>query len=106
MDLWKRFSYVFAAENDSLQPANSVPSISTLFKAIDQAQAEWDEKQTKGFGVAKGRFLNFAVTMNEYSYLFSVVPSGDKYVSLITGVVSSVVKVGQSLIRAQAPHKF
>jgi hypothetical protein len=41
----------------------------------------------------KNRFLNFAETMNDYSYLFSIVPSGDKYTSLITGVVSSVVKV-------------
>lgn len=95
VDLWKRFNHLFPAGDRSIQSANSVPTISTLFRAIDQAQEAWDEKQARGFGPAKGRFLNFAETMSEYSYLFSVVPSGDRYISLITGVVSSVVKVSE-----------
>ena len=35
----------------------------------------------------------FLSTIDDHSYLFAVIPSGDKYLSLFTGVVSSVVKV-------------
>jgi hypothetical protein len=35
---------------------------------------------------------NFVIVMNDHSFLFSVIPNGDKYTSLVTGVVSSIVK--------------
>lgn len=37
---------------------------------------------------------SFLTTMNDYSFLFNVIPNSSMYTSLIAGVVSSVVKVG------------
>ncbi|KAJ4247112.1 hypothetical protein NW762_013250 [Fusarium torreyae] len=93
VDLWKRFEHHFPSESNSLQTPNSVPAIATLYEAIGQAQIAWQAKQEQGVRPVRDRFFNFAETMNEYSYLFSIIPNGDKYTSLITGVVSSVVKV-------------
>lgn len=91
--LWKKFHALHPTENDAPHSPTTVPTISTLYEAICQAEQDWNNKQTKGLAAVRGRFMTFADTMNDYSYLFKVIPSGDKYVSLITGVVSSVVTV-------------
>ncbi|KAH6684957.1 hypothetical protein F5X68DRAFT_276978 [Plectosphaerella plurivora] len=93
VDLWQKFCHLYPSKDQGLVELNNVPTIGTLLKEVHQAEAAWQSKQNKGFNVVKNRFLNFAETMNDYSYLFSIVPNGDKYTSLITGVVSSVVKV-------------
>lgn len=31
--------------------------------------------------------------MDSHKYLFSVIPNGDKYTSLVTGIITTVVKV-------------
>ncbi|KAG8676531.1 hypothetical protein FPOAC1_002536 [Fusarium poae] len=64
-----------------------------LYQAIDQAQAAWQDKQARGVRPIRDKFYSFAETMSEYSYLFSIIPNSNEYTSLITGVVSSVVKV-------------
>ncbi|KAH7131326.1 hypothetical protein EDB81DRAFT_808374 [Dactylonectria macrodidyma] len=88
---WENFQHLFHGEGEAAVPPNSIPTIDTLRGAINQAQNAWLAKKTKGFGKAKDRFFDFLDTMSDHSYLFNVIPSGDKYVSLITGVVSSVV---------------
>ncbi|KAM0231911.1 hypothetical protein ACHAPO_008209 [Fusarium lateritium] len=92
LELWERFNQIYPDGNLSDQK-NSIPTIETLYQAIDQAQAAWQDKQARGVRPIRDKFFNFAQTMSEYSYLFSIIPNGDKYTSLITGVVSSVVKV-------------
>ncbi|CEI66319.1 unnamed protein product [Fusarium venenatum] len=92
LELWERFNQIYPDGNLSDQK-NSIPTIETLYQAIDQAQAAWQDKQARGVRPIRDKFFNFAETMSEYSYLFSIIPNGDKYTSLITGVVSSVVKV-------------
>ncbi|KAM6512108.1 hypothetical protein FSOLCH5_009826 [Fusarium solani] len=91
--VWKRFSDLLPSDMTSPHSPNNVPTISTLYEAIQQAEQEWTAKQAKGLTAVKGKFMHFADTMNDYSYLFKVIPDGDKYTSLITGVVSSVVTV-------------
>ncbi|KAH7123501.1 hypothetical protein B0J13DRAFT_566717 [Dactylonectria estremocensis] len=90
---WENFQHLFQGEGEAAVPPNSIPTIDTLRGAINQAQNAWLAKKTKGFAKAKDRFFDFLDTMNDHSYLFNIIPSGDKYVSLITGVVSSVVVV-------------
>ncbi|OAA35948.1 hypothetical protein NOR_07756 [Metarhizium rileyi] len=68
------------------------PTIPTLLKAVDDAVVQWDKKREKGFGKAKSQFFSFLDTMEAHKYLFSVIPNGDKYTSLLTGIVTSVVK--------------
>ncbi|KAL6407016.1 hypothetical protein AUP68_09837 [Ilyonectria robusta] len=91
VETWQNFQHLFHDDQESIRPANSIPTIETLRRAIEQSQDAWLTKKTKGFGKAKDRFFDFLDTMNDHSYLFNVIPSGDKYISLITGVVSSVV---------------
>ncbi|KAF7555178.1 hypothetical protein G7Z17_g2378 [Cylindrodendrum hubeiense] len=91
VETWDTFQHLFHGDGESVRPPNSIPTIETLRVAINQAQGAWLAKKTKGFGKAKDRFFDFLDTMNDHSYLFKVIPSGDKYISLITGVVSSVV---------------
>jgi hypothetical protein len=92
IEQWNKFCHLYPCENQALSDINNLPTIATLREEVQRAESAWHSKQDKGFRVVKNRFLNFAETMSDYSYLFSIVPSGDKYTSLITGVVSSVVK--------------
>ncbi|RGP61610.1 hypothetical protein FSPOR_9936 [Fusarium sporotrichioides] len=92
LELWERFNQIYPDGNPS-DHVNTIPTIEMLYQAIDQAQTAWQDKQARGLRPIRDKFFNFAETMNEYSYLFSIIPNGDKYTSLITGVVSSVVKV-------------
>ncbi|KAH8883585.1 hypothetical protein GQ53DRAFT_699035 [Thozetella sp. PMI_491] len=57
------------------------------------AEKQWTSKKEEGWGKTKTRFFGFMETMKDHSYLFSFIPDGDKYFSLFTGVVSSIVKV-------------
>ncbi|KAK8104990.1 hypothetical protein PG999_008349 [Apiospora kogelbergensis] len=71
---------------------NQIPSVQTLRTAVHGAQAQWNKKSESGFGKAKTQFFSFLETMDSHKYLFSVIPNGDKYTSLITGIITSVVK--------------
>ncbi|KAI1123361.1 hypothetical protein F5Y10DRAFT_270159 [Nemania abortiva] len=72
-----------------LGPAgDQVPTITTLWAAIDQAQSQWVKKSETGFGKAKAQLFSFLETLDSHKYLFSIIPNGDKYTSLITGVAS------------------
>ncbi|XDG07409.1 hypothetical protein ABKA04_007024 [Annulohypoxylon sp. FPYF3050] len=71
---------------------DQIPTVETLWAAVRQAQTQWEKKREKGFGRAKAHLFSFLETMDEHKYLFSIIPNGDKYTSLITGVVTSIVK--------------
>ncbi|KAK8052307.1 hypothetical protein PG993_003692 [Apiospora rasikravindrae] len=71
---------------------DQVPSVQTLWAAVHDAQAQWTKRNEKGFGKARAQFFSFLETMDSHKYLFSVIPNGDKYTSLITGIVTTVVK--------------
>ncbi|KAI0883763.1 uncharacterized protein GGS22DRAFT_189731 [Annulohypoxylon maeteangense] len=73
-------------------PGDQIPTVETLWTAVLQAQTQWDKKKEKGFGRAKVHLFSFLETMDEHKYLFSIIPNGDKYTSLITGVITSIVK--------------
>ena len=88
---WTKFHSRFKLGN--IPVGDGPPTIETLQKAVQNSQNDWTERKESGFGKVKMKIENFLNTMNDHSYLFNVIPSGDKYVSLITGVISSVVKV-------------
>jgi hypothetical protein len=69
------------------------PDLQTLWTAVQEAGVQWDKKRENGFSKAKAQLFSFLDTMEAYSSLFSVIPDGEWYSSLLTGVVSSVVKV-------------
>lgn len=71
---------------------DGIPSLSTLWKVAHDAESEWAKKRDKGFGKAKARLFTFLDTMDAHKYLFSIIPNGDKYTSLLTGSLTSIVK--------------
>ncbi|KAI2464414.1 hypothetical protein F4781DRAFT_72887 [Annulohypoxylon bovei var. microspora] len=88
-DLWKKLQLDIG---DLGARGEQIPTVETLWTAVRQAQTQWDKKKEKGFGRAKAHLFSFFETMNEHKYLFSIIPNGDKYTSLITGVITSIVK--------------
>ncbi|KAI0017746.1 hypothetical protein F4780DRAFT_782018 [Xylariomycetidae sp. FL0641] len=104
-DAWASFKFRVTEEQESDGP----PSIESLYQAVQLAQSKWETKKAHGFGKAKDRITSFLGTMDGYRALFSVIPTGDKYLSLFTGVVSSIVHassnhatVGEGLASALA----
>ncbi|KAI1408084.1 hypothetical protein F5Y13DRAFT_114612 [Hypoxylon sp. FL1857] len=88
-ELWRKLKL----DNEGLGlGGDHIPTIETLWTAVHQAQIRWDEKNGKGFGRAKAHFSSFLETMEAHKYLFSIIPNGEKYTSLITGVITSIVK--------------
>ena len=95
VETWQRFRehhHETPSASSSLR-FQEVPNINTLREIVGDAQLEWETKRGKGFGKVKSYVSDFLELMDDHSYLFKFIPAGDKYISLITGVVSSVVKV-------------
>ncbi|RDH36294.1 hypothetical protein BDQ94DRAFT_167912 [Aspergillus welwitschiae] len=95
VEIWQRFREhhheLPAVGAGQLVP--EVPNITTLRNIVQDAQVEWQAKRSKGLGKIKSYVADFLEMMDDHSYLFKFIPTGDKYISLITGVVSSVVKI-------------
>ncbi|KAI1125319.1 hypothetical protein F5Y10DRAFT_284376 [Nemania abortiva] len=89
---WGTFGSMFDMDSMKYRSGHSVPTIDTLLRAVNDANVEWESHKQTRMGRANERFLRFMNTLNDYSFLFSVVPSNDKYTSLITGVLSSIAK--------------
>lgn len=87
-----RFHAYFAIGAISQAP-NRPLTIQELTSQVQNDMQAWASKRESGYGKARTRIQNFLSVMNDHSYLFSVIPNGDKYTSLVTGVISSVVKV-------------
>lgn len=101
-ETWKKFHVHFdLGDVDHL--AQNPPTVLTLRQAVSEAQKAWADKKTAGFGKAKDRLESFVGTLHDYSFLFSLIPSDDKYTSLITGTISSIVKGSTS---PQAAHGY
>lgn len=88
-DLWQSFNLDIG---DLEFTTDQVPTVDSLRAAADQARKQWTKRGESGFGKAKSHLFSFLETMDAHKYLFSIIPNGDKYTSLITGVISSVVK--------------
>ena len=72
---------------------SSIPTVEDLSNAVNAAQIEYEKKSMKGFHKVLRQFRTFSSGLEHYNALASLIPSGDKYSCLITGVISSVVKV-------------
>lgn len=93
--VWQEFQRLFVPPGDLTSGAahSPLPSIATLQAAVNDARLGWEAKHESGVGLARNRLLRFMETMDDHSFLFKFVPAEDKYISLLTGVVASVVKV-------------
>ena len=70
------------------------PMLDCVVDALSLADAEWKSNREKTkMGRMKTLFTKVAQSLAKHKDLFAVVPSGDKYVSLVAGSVSAIVKV-------------
>ncbi|KAF2276671.1 uncharacterized protein EI97DRAFT_432916 [Westerdykella ornata] len=65
------------------------------------------QNESAEVGTIKARYMKLCETLNNYSGLFKFVPSGDKYISLLTGTIETIVqatvnhtKIGQGFADA------
>ena len=70
------------------------PRLDRVMDALRLADTEWTihREETKT-GRAKKLFTKVAQSLFKYKDLFDIVPSGDKYVSLVAGSISAIIKV-------------
>ncbi|RMY51206.1 hypothetical protein D0865_06483 [Hortaea werneckii] len=69
------------------------PSLSTLLEAIELAQKSWQAaREGTKFGRVKSMFAKVARSMDDHSQILEVLPDNDKYVSLIVGSMTCIIK--------------
>ncbi|KAI0006516.1 hypothetical protein F4779DRAFT_620531 [Xylariaceae sp. FL0662B] len=90
-ETWRKFK-LHCHNIKFLDGVDKPPSIYTLQKEVLTAHNKWEARKEEGFGKAKDNAMTFLEMLDGHKALFSVIPSNDKYISLFTGVVSSVVK--------------
>lgn len=67
--------------------------MSVLFDAVATAQTTWqDNRDGSKFGKVKKAFARVVRSVDDHSELLAVLPKNDKYVSIVAGTLSSVVK--------------
>lgn len=90
-DTWRKFQlkHVEFQDIDSERPP-SVQQLQTTMRATMQV---WEARGESGLSKARKNLLGFSETLLQFSDLFSIIPDGDKYISLFTGVISTTVKV-------------
>ena len=70
------------------------PQLDVVAKAMKLAESTLrDRRETTKTGRMKQLFGRVAKSLHGHKELFGVVPSGDKYVSLVAGSVSAIIKV-------------
>lgn len=69
------------------------PRLSVLFQAVKDADLHFKKKrdETK-WGKVKGAFARVTKSAEDHSQLLAFVPSNDKYICLVTGTLSTIVK--------------
>ncbi|KAL8707334.1 MAG: hypothetical protein Q9220_007624 [cf. Caloplaca sp. 1 TL-2023] len=73
---------------------NSVPSITTLFRSVEEASQTWqDERKSRRLGKLKQIFTTLCSCFKDHSNLLSIVPTNDKYICLLTGSLSTIASV-------------
>ena len=75
------------------------PRLEAVIDALTTAEHTWksNREKTKA-GRMRGLFSKVAVTMNKHRELFAMIPSSDKYISLVAGSVSAIIKVPASIL--------
>lgn len=79
------------------------PTIEGVIKVTQQAFARWEEKKKEGFtGMTKALFHRFCDGINSHKSMLKVLPEGNEYVSLFTGVLAVIINVSPILSTAAA----
>lgn len=91
-EVWGDFQSRFPDLGTSDLLYNELPSIRTVRVVVEGVVNQWERKQDKGLRKAKNYLTSYCDTLLCHADLFAMFPQGDKYTSLFTGVLSTVVK--------------
>lgn len=92
-ETWLKFQTKYPEFSELSPDTRGPPTIEALRATMRTTVQTWETERSTGFSRAKENFLGFSQTLVSFSNLFSVVPQGDKYIPLFTGVLSTSVKV-------------
>lgn len=102
---WTAFHSEHGSEiGDGLIDIQQKPRIETLWKAVHDAEIACKKRRETGFGKTRSAIERFMNTMNNYSYIFSVIPNGDRYTCLVTGIITSITKASRDRLILQSIH--
>ncbi|KAK6839089.1 hypothetical protein PG987_004955 [Apiospora arundinis] len=87
--LWAEFGHRF----NGTSRGNSLPSVDDLYSSVGTAASELNQKRLGTRGKIADGFQSFVGALSDHSYIFSIIPDNDKYLSLVTGVLTSIAKV-------------
>lgn len=71
---------------------DSKPDLSVVQSLLTEAQVRFKRSQKGKTGRAKHWFRSFFTILGEHNYLFDLLPTGDKYTSVVTGSFTAIVK--------------
>lgn len=87
------------SKKDRMDDSQFDPTIEGVIKVTQQAFASWEERKKEGFmGKTKALFHRFCDGVDSHSSMLKVLPEGSEYVSLFTGVLSVIIKVGLAFV--------
>lgn len=105
-EVWMKFQKRHPEFSDLDIDTQQPPNIEALQTVMRAAVQDWEKRGDTGLAKAKDNFLSFSETLVSFSDLFSVIPHGDKYVSLFTGVLSTTVKACQNPYRLHSTGHY
>lgn len=88
---WSDFQGILSPEHRSR--VDSPPDITVVWKALFIAEESYQEKGETRMGKVKHAVFKACESLEDHKELFHIFPTGDKYVSLVTGSISAIVKV-------------
>lgn len=104
--IWLKFQTKYPESSEMLPGTRGPPSIESLRLIMKNTAQQWESKRDGGLGKAKEKITGFSETLVSFSDLFSIIPQGDKYVSLFTGVISTTIKVCLSQFLSLIPDNL
>jgi hypothetical protein len=98
---WLKFQQLLPKGHAS-KVQGAPPSMKDVVDAVATANDTWKKNREESIaGKAKEKFGILCQSLESHKEMLAVVPQGDKYVSLITGSLSSIVKVPSNLLNLQ-----
>ncbi|MCJ1308632.1 hypothetical protein MMC25_002285 [Agyrium rufum] len=88
---WKDFQGELPEDQRATRDSNPPTEVS-LKSTIESLAAQCSSKKGEEYESAKVNFLGCCTTLDAHAQLFAIFPNGDKYVSLLSGTISSIVK--------------
>jgi hypothetical protein len=69
------------------------PNLDAIRTAIQQAESKLQKNRNSTTGQVKAFFTKTSQTLESHSYLFDLLPTGDRYASVFTGSFTTIINV-------------